>query len=33
MTEYYDCLYYNSVLGLCDIDGRNCPCDDYEVEK
>ena len=27
MTE---CVYYNSVLGLCDIDGRDCPCEDYE---
>lgn len=28
-----DCVYYNSVLGLCDIDGRDCPCEEYEEYK
>lgn len=28
-----ECVYYNSVLGLCDIDGRDCPCENYEELK
>ena len=28
-----DCVYYNSVLGLCDVDGRDCPCEEYEEDK
>ena len=28
-----ECVYYNSVLGLCDIDGGDCPCENYEELK
>ena len=31
MTEHKQCVYFNNVLGVCDIDGNtNCPCEDYE---
>ena len=26
-----ECVYFDSVLGVCDIDGSvNCPCENYE---
>ena len=31
MIEIKECVYFNSVLGVCDIDGSvNCPCENYE---
>ena len=31
MTEKKECVYFNSVLGVCDIDGSvDCPCENYE---
>ena len=31
MFEIRECVYFNSVLGVCDIDGSvNCPCENYE---
>ena len=31
MIEINECVYFNSVLGVCDIDGRvDCPCENYE---
>ena len=31
MAEHKQCVYFNSVLGVCDIDGSvNCPCENYE---
>ena len=30
-TSVKKCVYFNSVLGVCDIDGRvDCPCENYE---
>lgn len=30
-TSVKKCVYFNSVLGVCDIDGSvNCPCENYE---
>ena len=31
MIEIKECVYFNSVLGVCDIDGSvDCPCENYE---
>ena len=31
MIEIKECVYFDSVLGVCDIDGSvNCPCENYE---
>lgn len=30
-TFVKECMYFDSVLGVCDIDGRvDCPCENYE---
>ena len=31
MIEIKECVYFNSVIGVCDIKGSvNCPCENYE---